>query len=183
MAQDIVMHESLKYPIGKFECPIDFKAKDLEGYINTIETFPANLIKEVAHLNDKQLDTPYRDEGWTIRQVVHHCADSHMNSLIRFKLALTEDNPTIKPYLEDRWAELPDGKDLPISHSITLLEGLHARWAFLLRSFNATDLKRTFIHPESKRIYFLDENIGLYAWHCQHHLAHITTLKKQKNWT
>jgi hypothetical protein len=176
------MRESLRYPIGPYERPTVITAEVLEQYINIIETFPSDMVREVSHLNDEQLNTPYRDGGWTIRQVVHHCADSHMNSLIRFKLALTEDEPTIKPYQEDLWAELPDGKELSISHSISLLEGLHARWAFLLKSLNSAHLKRTFIHPESKKVYTLDENIGLYAWHCQHHLAHITTLKGQNNW-
>lgn len=176
------MRESLRYPIGQYERPTVITAEVLEQYINIIETFPSDMAREVSHLNEEQLNTPYRDGGWTIRQVVHHCADSHMNSLIRFKLALTEDEPTIKPYQEDQWAELPDGKELPISHSISLLEGLHARWAFLLKSLSQTHLKRTFIHPESKKIYRLDENIGLYAWHCQHHLAHITILKGQNNW-
>jgi len=176
------MRESLRYPIGQYERPTEITAEDLEQYINIIETFPSDMAREVSHLNEEQLNTPYRDGGWTIRQVVHHCADSNMNSLIRFKLALTEDEPTIKPYQEDRWAELPDGKELPISHSISLLEGLHARWTFLLKSLSQTHLKRTFIHPESKKIYRLDENIGLYAWHCQHHLAHITILKGQNNW-
>lgn len=176
------MRESLRYPIGQYERPTVITAEDLEQYIDIIETFPSDIAKEVSHLNEEQLNTPYRDGGWTIRQVVHHCADSHMNSLIRFKLALTEDEPIIKPYQEDRWAELPDGKKLPVSHSISILEGLHARWAFLLKSLSPTDLKRTFIHPESKKIYMLDENIGLYAWHCQHHLAHITVIKRQNNW-
>lgn len=176
------MHDPLKYPIGQYERPVVITEADLQQYINIIEMFPSNIAKEVSHLKEEQLNTPYRDGGWTIKQVVHHCADSHMNSIIRFKLALTEDNPIIKPYQEDQWAELPDGKTLPIGYSLSLLEGLHARWVFLLKSLRPVDLKRTFIHPESKKVYELDENIGLYAWHCQHHLAHITTLKTKNNW-
>ena len=137
---------------------------------------------EVGHLSDEQLNTPYRPEGWTIRQVVHHCADSHMNALIRFKLALTEDTPTVKPYLEDRWSELPDSKSTRIDSSIKILEGVHERLSLLLKSLTQSDLEREFIHPEHGRKILVKENIGLYAWHCDHHLAHITTLKKSKNW-
>jgi hypothetical protein len=173
---------TLRFPIGKFESPQVLTQELMDGYIKDIETFPARLKQAVNGLNDSQLDTPYRPDGWTIRQVINHCADSHMNSLIRFKLALTEDNPTIKPYYEERWAELADSKTMPIAPALLLLEGLHQRWTVLLHSLNAEDLKKTFIHPEHGKHFGLDENIGVYAWHGNHHLAHIITLKKSKNW-
>ncbi len=172
----------LKFPIGKFQKPAELTKEILNGFIKDIETFPVRLRKEVGSLNDAQLDTPYRPDGWTIRQVVHHCADSHMNSLIRFKLALTEDKPTIKPYYEERWAELADSKTMPISPSLNLLEGLHARWTVLLNSLTEKELQKSFIHPEHGKEFRLDENLGIYAWHCNHHLVHITSLKKRMNW-
>lgn len=174
--------EELKYPIGIYSKPQEITQELLSEYILAISTFPKTLKNEVHNLTDVQLDTPYRPGGWTIRQVVHHCADSHMNSLIRFKLALTEDNPTIKPYFEDRWAELADSKSMPIAPALKLLEGLHERWSVLLTHLSKADLARTFIHPESGKQIQLDENIGLYAWHCKHHLAHITTAKKANKW-
>lgn len=173
--------EQLKFPIGTFEKPELLTKELLASFISDIESFPQRLKNEVAHLNEEQLDTPYRPGGWSIRQVVHHCADSHMNSIIRFKLALTEEKPTIKPYLEDKWAELPD-YELPLKPSLQLLEGLHFRWAVLLKSFNEADLERKFVHPEHGKEFQLDEIIGMYAWHCNHHLAHITELKKRMNW-
>jgi uncharacterized damage-inducible protein DinB len=174
--------EQLKYPIGKFKMPADFTSESINAFISDIEKFPSLLRKEVEALNDEQLDTPYRPEGWTIRQVVNHCADSHMNSLTRFKLALTEDNPTIKPYFEERWAELADSKIMPIHAALNMLEGLHIRWVVLLKSMTSADFGKTFFHPESKRTWQLNQTLALYAWHCKHHLAHITTLKKTNNW-
>jgi hypothetical protein len=174
--------ESLRFPIGKFEAPEILTQELLHGFIKDIETFPGRLKQAVDGLNDEQLDTRYRPDGWTIRQVVNHCADSHMNSLIRFKLALTEEEPTIKPYDEERWAELADSKTMPVTPALLLLEGLHQRWTVLLKSLRPEDLKKTFIHPEHGKRFRLDENIGVYAWHGNHHLAHITTLKKSKNW-
>ncbi len=176
------MHH-LKYPIGTFTKPEILDEYVIASSIETIELFPRKLELEVAHLTNEQLDTPYRPEGWTVRQVVHHCADSHMNSFIRFKLALTEDTPTIKPYYEDRWAELEDSKGMDIQHSLRLLGGLHARWVVLLKSLTPVALKRVFVHPESGKHVALEENIALYAWHCEHHLAHITTLKETKGWS
>ncbi|MGK6351539.1 YfiT family bacillithiol transferase [Parapedobacter sp. DT-150] len=175
------MHH-LKYPIGKFIKPDILDEHVLASAIATIEAFPQKLRAAVAHLGEEQLDTPYRPGGWTVRQVVHHCADSHMNSLIRFKLALTEDNPTIKPYYEDRWAELADAKAMDITPSLSLLDGLHSRWVTLLRSITPTELKRVFIHPEQGKHIELGECIAHYAWHCNHHLAHIITLKKSTHW-
>ena len=135
----------------------------------------------VAGLNDGQLDTPYREGGWTLRQVVHHVADSHMNSYIRFRLALTEDEPTIKPYDEAVWANLIDAKTAPVAPSLSLLEGLHHRWAVLLRSLSETDVQRKFVHPELGTL-TVDQYISLYAWHGKHHAAHITSLRERKAW-
>jgi len=175
--------EKLQYPIGKFQKPIIITDVELRNWISEIEEFPNHLRKATQDLYNPQLDTPYRPEGWTIRQVVHHCADSHMNSFIRFKLALTEENPTIKPYWEDRWAELPDSKSMPIEFSIQLLESLHARWVVLLRSLSESDFAKTFVHPEHGKIFTLAENTGIYAWHCNHHLAHIAELRKRERWS
>lgn len=174
--------DKLKFPIGKFEKPKQITSEILSKWIQNIEQFHDKLSKVVSGLTDNQLDTPYRDGGWTIRQVVHHCADSHMNSLMRFKLALTEDNPTIKPYYEDRWAELPDGKKMDLAPSLQIISGLHTRWVYLLNSFTAEELERTFVHPEHNQSVTIKENIGIYAWHCNHHLAHITQLIASKNW-
>lgn len=174
--------ESLKYPIGHFVKPPLITDEIVRGWILDIEVFPKRLKEAVVHLSDEQLDTVYRLGGWTIRQVVHHCADSHMNSFIRFKLALTEETPTIKPYYEERWAELIDAKEFPISSSLQILEGVHSRWCALLRSISAKEFARTFVHPQQEKIFRIDENIGLYAWHCNHHLAHILELKKRNKW-
>ncbi|MGL5113132.1 MAG: YfiT family bacillithiol transferase [Flavobacterium sp.] len=174
--------ENLKFPIGKFEKPTTITNAILEKWIEDIAAFPARLNSEVINLTNKQLDTQYRPNGWTIRQVVHHCADSHMNSLIRLKLALTEDEPTIKPYFEERWAELADTKEMPIPSSLKILDGVHERWTVILKNLSHDDYKRVFIHPEHGITCSIDENIGVYAWHCNHHLAHITETKKKHNW-
>lgn len=174
--------EKLKHPIGQHEKPALITQELMQSFIQKIAAFPENLKKAVIHLSDEQLDTPYRPDGWTIRQVVHHCADSHMNALCRFKLALTEDNPVIKPYHEEIWAELADSKTLEIAPSLILLEGLHQRWVKLLSSLSAAELQRSFIHPSHGNKVFLDENTSIYAWHGEHHLAQITELKKRKNW-
>jgi len=174
--------EILKYPIGRFLKPSEISIETIAESIECISTFPSRLIAEVLPLSERQLDTPYRPGGWTIRQVVNHCADSHMNSFIRLKLALTEDKPVIKPYQEGMWAELADSKLMPLESALKMLEGIHARWVVVLKSMKASDYKRTFIHPEQGKEFFLDVNTAIYAWHCNHHLAHITTLKKQKGW-
>jgi hypothetical protein len=174
--------EQLKYPIGQFEKPEIIRRDLVVKWIADIAAFPTRLRNEVNHLTDEQLGTQYRPDGWTIIQVVHHCADSHINSFIRFKLTLTEDKPIIKPYWEDRWAELTDGKTMPIEHSLMLLDGLHSRWVGLLNSLTEQDLDKKFIHPEQGQEIPLNEYVGVYAWHCNHHLAHITELKKRKNW-
>jgi hypothetical protein len=166
-----------RYPIGKFD-PED--ATPLPALIETIAALPRDVQKAVARLTMTQLDTPYREGGWTGRQVVHHLADSHLNAYVRFRLALTEDAPTIKPYNEKAWADLADAKSGPIDVSITLLEGLHARWAALLRSMGADAFRRTFVHPERGEM-SLDRNTRLYAWHCRHHLAHLALLDPSRH--
>ena len=172
----------LRYPIGKFMEPAQIDAALIRSCIADIASFPERLKTEVEYLSEQQLDTPYRPDGWTIRQVVHHCADSHINSWIRFKLTLTEEQPVIKPYFEDRWAELPDSKIMEITPALMLLQALHTKWVFLLQSLTATDLKKVYIHPEHGKQYRLDTVIALYAWHCNHHLAHITSLKSRQGW-
>lgn len=173
---------TLAFPIGQFEAPTEITPTLVASCIADISNFPKHLRQEVQHLTDDQLDTAYRPEGWTIRQVVNHCADSHINSIIRFKLALTEENPIIKPYNEAAWAELSDSKNYPIDAALKMLEGTHTRWAFLLEKLTGEELKRTFVHPQHNKEFCIDEAIALYAWHCKHHLAHITTLKKTKGW-
>lgn len=165
--------EKLKFPIGQFQKPETISQNDLDSWINNIESFPSKIKKLTENLSIEELNWIYRPQGWKIKQVVHHCADSHMNSLIRFKLALTEDVPTIKPYEEQLWAELIDGNSNNISSSIQIIEGVHNRWVLLLKSFTEKELKRQFIHPVNKKTSTLAETIGTYAWHGNHHLAHI----------
>lgn len=171
-----------RFPIGHFESNGDITVAQRTAWINDIEQLPSLLAAAVTGLSQEQLDTPYRDGGWTVRQVVHHIADSHMNSYMRFKLALTEDCPTIKPYYEDRFAELADTAQAPIELSLILIEALHTRWVLLLKSMSASDYARTFFHPESKKVVPLDYNLGTYSWHGRHHLAHITLLAKRLGW-
>lgn len=163
-----------RYPIGKFQFDGEITNQVSKSWINEIEELPGLLRDAVKDLNHEQLDTPYRSGGWTVRQVIHHLADSHMNAYVRFKLALTEENPVIKTYDEGLWAELLD-YELPISISLTLLETLHIRLVKLLRSLNPEQLEKTFLHPELGQV-SVGKNIGLYAWHGRHHLAHITSL-------
>ena len=165
--------ERLKYPIGKFQKPDRITLETIGRWIDEIEHLPTQLRKLVQELDQKTLDQAYRPDGWTIRQVIHHLPDSHMNSYIRFRWALTENKPVIKAYYEDRWAELSDAKTANIEISLILLEAIHIRWTLLLRSLHLEDLHRSFIHPETKKEVRLDENIGIYAWHGKHHLAHI----------
>lgn len=165
-----------RYPIGKFKLEGETTNSLIEGWIKEIEALPGLLVDVVKELSEEQLDTPYREGGWTVRQVVHHVADSHMNAYTRFKLAVTEDTPIIKPYEEAKWAELDDSK-LPVEVSLTLIEALHKRWVTLLRSLSPADLERTFIHPEAGPV-SVGKNIGIYAWHGNHHLAHIQSLLK-----
>lgn len=174
--------DNLRYPVGKFSSPADVSPEDINRWILTIENSAQHIRDAVKDLNEVQLDTPYREGGCTIRQVVHHLPDSHVNAYVRFKLALTEDNPTIRPYLEERWAELPDAKSAPIENSLDILDSLHKRWVIMLRNMNAADFKRTFYHPENKVTRTLEVNLALYEWHSRHHLAHITELKKRMGW-
>ena len=177
--------EELKYPIGKFQKPKRITLETIGRWIDEIEHLPLLVRNAVEELDEKTLNTPYRPGGWTIRQVIHHLADSHINSYVRFRWALTEDKPTIKAYYEDRWAELDDAKNGNIKVSLILLEAIHLRWSLLLRSLNLEQLNMVFIHPDSGTEVRLDENIGIYAWHGKHHLAHIQnclkSIKKKKN--
>lgn len=175
------MRKDPRYPIGRFDKQINITKEIRKEFINTIEILPLQLRNEVVNLSSRQLDTPYRDGGWTIRQVVHHIPDSHLNAYVRFKLALTEDNPQIKTYEEHLWAELPDTFKTPIDISLDILEALHKRWAVLLKSMTDEQFEKTFQHPEWEKI-TLNTTLALYAWHSKHHLAHITELKKKMGW-
>lgn len=172
--------EQLKYPIGKFSMPEEFTPESINEFITVIENFPEQLKNAAGNLSDEQLNTSYRPGGWTIRQVVNHVADSHANSMIRFKLALTEENPTIKPYFEERWAELADTKTIPVAAALLMIEGIHGRWTALLKSMTAADFEKTFFHPESKRTWKLNQTLALYAWHSKHHLAHVYLVANTK---
>jgi DinB superfamily len=171
----------LSFPIGKFHFEGTLTADQKKNLIGDIAAVPANLRAAVAGLSPQQLDTPYRPGGWTVRQVAHHVPDSHMNAYIRFKLALTEDEPTIKPYEQQYWAELPDSKDTPIEVSLAMLDSLHDRWVRVLRSITPEQWKRTFRHPDLG-IVGLEKNLALYAWHGKHHVAHVTELRKRSGW-
>jgi len=171
----------LRYPIGPFKFAGPLTADQRQACIDQIEETPTRMRAAVAGLDIEQLDTPYRPEGWTVRQVVHHVPESHLNSYIRFKLAITEEEPTIKPYFEDRWAKLDDARQAPISLSLDLLDAVHGRWVWFLRSLKPGDFQRTFRHPELG-IVSLDKNVALYAWHGRHHVAHITSLRERMGW-
>jgi hypothetical protein len=175
------MQTDPRYSIGKFDIKVNVTKEMRSELIKTLETLPSQLRKEVENLSEQQLDTPYRDGGWTARHVVHHIPDSHINSYVRFKLALTEDNPAIKTYEEHLWAELQDTFNTPIEVSLNLLESLHKRWAILLRSLTDEQFEKTFQHPEWGRV-TLSKSLAMYAWHSKHHLAHITELKKKMGW-
>jgi hypothetical protein len=170
-----------RYPIGKFHYDGPPTPAQKQDFMDDIAQTPANLRAAIKGFSDAQLGTPYREGGWTVRQVVHHLPDSHMNSYVRFKLALTEDEPTIKPYAEDRWAELADTRATPVEVSLTLLDSLHDRWVRLLRSMTPEDWKRTFRHPELGPM-ALEKTLAIYAWHGRHHVAHITELRKRMSW-
>ncbi|ELR73756.1 hypothetical protein C900_01366 [Fulvivirga imtechensis AK7] len=178
----VASSDQLKYPIGKYQ-PSTTITKDMIGrWIDEIERLPAKLRSLVSNLSQDQLDTPYRPDGWTIRQVIHHIPDSHVNGYIRFKWALTEDTPIIKPYEEQLWAELFDSTSAPIAISLSILEALHAKWVYLLKGLPIEDLERTFIHPATNTEAPLKAIIELYAWHGQHHYMHIKNLLVSKNW-
>jgi len=172
--------EELKYPIGRFIPPAIITKEMRVEYIDTIERFPNELQLALTDYSSHLLETQYRPEGWTVRQVVHHCADSHMNSYIRFKLALTEDSPIIKPYMEDRWALLSDTTQMPIEPSLSILLGIHSRWTILLQNMSDDDFAKTFMHPEHNKLFRLDTTLSMYAWHCRHHFAHILLVTKNQ---
>ncbi len=174
--------EQLKYPIGQFECPEIITRSHIENWIEVLEQFPSKLKNLVSSLGDEQLDTPYRPGGWTVRQVVHHVSDSHHHSYIRFKWALTEDKPIIKYYYEQLWAELPDAKHGPIQMSLDHLAAVHFKLVFLLKNLNEDNLNKSFIHPENSEEVVLKKNIGIYAWHSNHHYEHIENLLKREGW-
>lgn len=168
----------LRYPIGKRVPRTSFTTESRATAIQTIADTPARLSKAVSGLTESHLDTPYRPGGWTVRQVVHHVADSHMNAYVRTRLALTEDNPPVKPYDEAKWAELPDSTTLPIEGSLQIIAALHARWVHLLRALPPEQLSRTMHHPEHGSL-SLDALLEIYAWHGPHHTAHVTELRKR----
>ncbi len=172
--------DDLRYPIGDFDSNIEITPEMRQAMIQTIKDLPAKIADAVKDLSEEQLDTPYRPEGWTVRQTVHHVADSHINSLCRFKLAMTEENPTIRPYFEDRWAELADSK-LPIDVSMKIIEGVHIRWVALLESLTDEDFQRPLTHPDSGE-WTVEKFLALYAWHSRHHTAHITHLREREGW-
>jgi hypothetical protein len=175
------MESDSRYPIGKVQL-VDYSEKERDAKIADILFLPRMLEYAVLNLDESQIQTPYREGGWTVHQLIHHLADSHMNAFIRFKLALTEENPVIKPYLEDKWSELADVSDVPINISITLLHALHHRWHRLLESMSVDDFRRTVFHPEKEKDITLWDMLLIYAWHGKHHVAHITTLREQNSW-
>ena len=170
-----------RYPIGKYQAKSDFTPEEVAAFIQRIASAPARIEQAIQGLSKGQLDTPYRAGGWTVRQVVHHVADSHMNAYIRVKWSLTEPSPTIKAYDEKAWAETPENSADP-ALSISLIKSLHAKWVALLTNLSPTDLKKDFVHPVTNRIAHLAQLTGMYAWHGDHHIAHITTLRERMNW-
>ncbi len=171
------MSTDLRYPIGRFA----YAGPQRSEWLDQIASLPAEMKAAVAGLTDAQLDTPYREGGWTLRQVVHHTADSHMNSYVRFRLALTEREPTINTYEEQLWAEFDDAKAEPVETSLQLLEVLHRRWVRMLRTLDDAQWQKAFVHPANGRTE-LDKALGLYAWHGRHHVAHITSLRERMGW-
>lgn len=171
----------LRYPIGKFSFEGVLTDEARQKHLSEIENLPTRLRAAVSSLNEAQLDTPHRPEGWTVRQVAHHLPDSHMNAYIWFKLALTEEEPTIKPYEEGRWAELEEARTAPIEISLSLIDALHHRWSLMLRNIDSNEWKHTFRHP-ALGIVSLEKNLALYSWHNRHHVAHITSLRERMGW-
>jgi uncharacterized damage-inducible protein DinB len=172
----------LRFPVGKFDFDAQVSEADHPRLIAEIAEAPGKLRSAVAGLSRDQLETRYRPDGWTVKQVVHHLPDSHLNAYTRFKLALTEDEPTIKTYDEAKWAALPDSQRVPVDVSLDLLEALHERWVALLRSMDAADFRRGLRHPEHGRVLILQQMLALYAWHGRHHVGHITSLRKREGW-
>jgi hypothetical protein len=177
------MDRDLRYPIGGFEAPEAIDAAQIEAWIDDIESLPSRLRALLEGFDHARLSTVYRPNGWTVAQVVHHIADSHLNSYTRFKLALTEDTPAIRPYDEAAWGELPEARDLEVGYSLELIDALHARWVRMLRAMEPADWDREFFHPEAGTTIPLKVNVGLYAWHGRHHFAHIATLAEREGWS
>jgi hypothetical protein len=175
------MHDDLRYPNGKY-LPQPFSHQQKEKWLLDLKFLPSELELAVQNLDAYQLETPYRTGGWTVRQLVHHVADSHINAYVRFKLALTEQNPTIKPYEQDDWVNLDDVETVPINVSLTLLHALHQRWHSAIENLSEDEWERTMFHPEHKKQISLWELLGMYAWHGKHHTAHITSLRERKGW-
>lgn len=175
------MSNDPRYPIGKYE-PQPFSEKQKEEWLNDLKFLPKELERAINNLDAFQLSTPYREGGWQVKQLVHHIADSHMNAYIRFKLGLTENCPTIKPYEEKEWAKLADNETVPVNVSITLLHALHQRWYATIKDLTQDEFERTVVHPEHGRKMTLWFLLGMYAWHSKHHVAHISALRKNKNW-
>ena len=176
----MILDMDLRYPIGKFERPTSITPELRADWLRVLQAAPTRLRSAVAGLSDQQLDTPYRPDGWTVRQVVHHVADSHMNSFIRFRLALTEDEPIVKTYDEAKWALLKDAA-LPVEVSLQVIEGIHHRMVVMLRALDPADFDRKFRHPQLG-LMDLSTNLALYAWHSRHHVAHITGLRDRMGW-
>ncbi|HEX6334818.1 MAG TPA: putative metal-dependent hydrolase [Flavisolibacter sp.] len=175
------MDKDLRYPVGKYE-PQEYSEELKEQWLAEIRFLPNSIEQAISGLDEKQLATPYRDGGWTVHQLVHHIADSHMNAYIRFKLGYSEENPTIKPYEQDAWVQTADVRNLPVNISVTLLYALHARWHEFLKHLAAADWQRTVYHPEYRKQMTLWFLLGMYAWHCRHHTAHITGLRERMGW-
>ena len=182
MTTTTAVDEQLRYPVGRYTMVAEPSAAERARWIADVAEAPARLRAALDGLDEARLDTPYRPGGWTVRQVAHHLADSHMNAYIRFKLALTEDSPTIKPYDEGRWAMLPDTEAVPVETSVVLLEALHERWGALLEAMTPADWSRTFVHPEHGKTFTLGGVLGMYAWHGRHHVAHVTALREREGW-
>lgn len=174
--------EKLRYPIGHFNCPVEISEENIKDWINVLETLPSRLSNLVGGFSEMQLETPYRDGGWTVRQVIHHLADSHHHSYTRFKWALTENRPLIKAYYEKDWSELFDAKTAPIELSLNYLNALHAKLVYLLEGISSEDFKKYYIHPEGNINVSVAENLGKYAWHSNHHFAHIKNLAVRNGW-
>ncbi|CAA7197486.1 YfiT family bacillithiol transferase [Chryseobacterium potabilaquae] len=174
--------EKKKFPIGQFEQPENISDIELDYYIKVIKDFPGRLKNLIENFTEDQFNTQYREEGWTVRQLINHIADSHMNSFIRFKLAITENNPVIKPYDEAKWAELQDSLTISIKPAMRIIKGTHQRWVVLLKSLTNKQFARTFHHPEHHKDYDLRGYLAFYVWHCNHHFSHIENLKKERGW-
>lgn len=174
--------EKLRYPIGTFVCPVEISHEDISTWIEVLERLPAKLTGLVKDFSEEQLETPYRDGGWTVRQVVHHLADSHHHSYTRFKWALTENRPLIKAYHEKEWSAMVDARSAPIELSLTYLTALHAKLVYLLKGLSIQDFQKSYIHPDGNISVSVAENLGKYAWHSNHHFAHIQNLAQRKGW-